>query len=67
MQVLQYDRNMRIIIGLKVDVTNLKSPGKVAEDAHQTMLNVTFPTTLRYSGVRPSVCPLEGSMRLSCE
>ncbi|XP_024141229.1 integrin alpha-3b isoform X2 [Oryzias melastigma] len=54
MQVLQYDRNMRIIIGLKVDVTNLKSPGKVAEDAHQTMLNVTFPTTLRYSGVRPS-------------
>ncbi|RVE59433.1 hypothetical protein OJAV_G00188480 [Oryzias javanicus] len=54
MQVLQYDRNMRIIIGLKVDVTNFKSPGKVAEDAHQTMLSVTFPTTLRYSGVRPS-------------
>uniref|UniRef100_A0A8C7Z472 Integrin, alpha 3b n=1 Tax=Oryzias sinensis TaxID=183150 RepID=A0A8C7Z472_9TELE len=59
-----YPRNMRIIIGLKVDVTNLKSPGKVAEDAHQTMLSVTIPNTLKYSGVRPSVCPSEGNMSL---
>uniref|UniRef100_A0A3P9MNT0 Integrin, alpha 3b n=1 Tax=Oryzias latipes TaxID=8090 RepID=A0A3P9MNT0_ORYLA len=53
MQIFQYNRNMRIIIGLKVDVTNLKSPGKVAEDAHQTMLSVTIPNTLKYAGVRP--------------
>uniref|UniRef100_A0A3P9IE47 Integrin, alpha 3b n=1 Tax=Oryzias latipes TaxID=8090 RepID=A0A3P9IE47_ORYLA len=62
--IFQYNRNMRIIIGLKVDVTNLKSPGKVAEDAHQTMLSVTIPNTLKYAGVRPSVCPPEGSMSL---
>lgn len=64
MQIFQYNRNMRIIIGLKVDVTNLKSPGKVAEDAHQTMLSVTIPNTLKYAGVRPPVCPPEGSMSL---
>lgn len=59
-QVLQFHSNMKII-KLKVEVTNLPAPGKLAEDAHETILNVTLPDALRYSGVRSEVRPLEGS------
>ncbi|KAM9336229.1 integrin alpha-3b [Symphorus nematophorus] len=51
LQVLQFNSNMKII-KLKVDVTNLPDGEKVAEDAHQAMLNITIPDALRYSGVR---------------
>ncbi len=62
-QVLQFQRNMKII-SLMVEVTNSPAGGKLAEDAHQAMLNVTIPDALRYSGVRSAVRPLEGSTRL---
>lgn len=47
-----------------VEVTNFPSTGKMAEDAHQAMLNITIPEALTYYGVRSSVRPLEGSRRL---
>ncbi|KAI3365602.1 hypothetical protein L3Q82_010686 [Scortum barcoo] len=50
-QVLQFQRNMKII-NLMVEVTNFPDGEKLAEDAHQAMLNVTIPDTLTYSGVR---------------
>jgi len=59
-QVLQFNSNMKII-KMMVEVTNMPSNGKEAEDAHQAMLNVTIPDALRYSGVRSTVHPLEGS------
>lgn len=49
------------IIRLMVNVTNLPAAGKLGEDAHQAALNVTIPDELRYSGVRSSVRPPEGS------
>lgn len=62
-QKLQFNSNMKLI-KLMVTVTNFVSPGKVAEDAHQAMLNVTIPEALKYSGVRSAVRPLEGSRQL---
>lgn len=50
-QVLQYNSNVKIV-RLLVEVTNVPSPGKLAEDAHQAMLNITIPDALRYSAVR---------------
>uniref|UniRef100_A0A671U4X8 Integrin, alpha 3b n=1 Tax=Sparus aurata TaxID=8175 RepID=A0A671U4X8_SPAAU len=50
-QVLQFNSNMKTI-KLLVNVTNFPSQGKLAEDAHQAMLNITIPEALRYSGVR---------------
>lgn len=50
-QLLQYSNNVKKMM-LLVEVTNLPGPGKVAEDAHQAMLNVSIPSTLRNSGVR---------------
>lgn len=50
-QVLQYSNSVKKVV-LMVEVTNLPAPGKLAEDAHQAMLNITVPPTLRYSGVR---------------
>ncbi|XP_070707377.1 integrin alpha-3b [Pempheris klunzingeri] len=51
-QVLQFHSTMKII-RLMVEVTNFPAQGRLAEDAHQAMLNVTIPDALRYSGVRP--------------
>ena len=51
-------------IRLLVNVTNFPSQGKLAEDAHQAMLNITIPEALRYSGVRSKVRPLGGSRQL---
>ncbi|CAB1337917.1 unnamed protein product, partial [Coregonus sp. 'balchen'] len=50
-QLLQYRSNVKKVM-LLVEVANLPGPGKVAEDAHQAMLNIFIPSTLRYSGVR---------------
>ncbi|KAL0984277.1 hypothetical protein UPYG_G00139340 [Umbra pygmaea] len=50
-QLLQYSSSVKKVM-LVVNVTNLPSPGKLAEDAHQAMLNISIPSTLRYSGVR---------------
>ncbi|KAM9560357.1 integrin alpha-3b [Salvelinus alpinus] len=50
-QLLQYSNNVKKVV-LLVEITNVPGPGKVAEDAHQAMLNISTPSTLRYSGVR---------------
>ncbi|XP_074518763.1 integrin alpha-3b [Halichoeres trimaculatus] len=53
-QVLQFNSNIKII-RLMVEVTNIPDGGRLAEDAHQAMLNVTVPDALEYYGVRPAV------------
>ncbi|XP_077482885.1 integrin alpha-3b [Stigmatopora argus] len=50
-QILQFNSNIKII-RLIVEVTNFPTRGKLAEDAHQAMLNVSIPEALQYSGVR---------------
>uniref|UniRef100_UPI003AAD9A8C integrin alpha-3b n=1 Tax=Centroberyx gerrardi TaxID=166262 RepID=UPI003AAD9A8C len=60
-QVLQYNSSVKKLM-LMVEVTNLRAPGKVAEDAHQAMLNITIPETLRYSGVRSTDHDVECSL-----
>ncbi|XP_056221249.1 integrin alpha-3b isoform X2 [Seriola aureovittata] len=64
-QVLQFNSNMRTV-SLMVKVTNIPSAGKVAEDAHQAMLNITIPEALSYSGFRPTdrdiQCTLENTV-----
>ncbi|XP_062298399.1 integrin alpha-3b [Scomber scombrus] len=50
-QVLQFSSNIKIV-QLMVEVTNIPSEQKLAEDAHQAMLNVTIPNALIYSAVR---------------
>lgn len=60
LQVLQYNSSVKTV-RLMVEVTNVPSPGRLAEDAHQAELNVTIPDMLRYSAVRSQVRPLEGS------
>ncbi|KAF7662454.1 hypothetical protein LDENG_00235490, partial [Lucifuga dentata] len=50
-QVLQFNREVKKIM-LKVEVTNFPAAGKLNEDAHQAMLNITIPDALSYFGVR---------------
>ncbi|KAJ7992158.1 hypothetical protein DPEC_G00275630 [Dallia pectoralis] len=50
-QVLQYSASVKKLL-LVVEVTNLLSPGRPAEDAHDTLLNITVPPSLSYSSVR---------------
>ncbi|XP_048869766.1 integrin alpha-3b isoform X1 [Brienomyrus brachyistius] len=50
-QVMQYNTTVKKVI-LMVNVSNKPSLGKLAEDAHQAMLNITVPSSLRYSAIR---------------
>ncbi|KAM6964612.1 integrin alpha-3b isoform 2-T2 [Tautogolabrus adspersus] len=61
LQVLQFDSSIKII-RLIVEVTNTPDRGRLAEDAHQAMLNITIPDALSYSGVRPWVSPIQCSL-----
>uniref|UniRef100_A0A673FX51 Integrin alpha-3-like n=1 Tax=Sinocyclocheilus rhinocerous TaxID=307959 RepID=A0A673FX51_9TELE len=46
---------------MMVDVTNMPDGGRQeAEDAHQAMLSITIPPSLKYSGVRTLVSPHGG-------
>ncbi|XP_033840322.1 integrin alpha-3b [Periophthalmus magnuspinnatus] len=67
-QVFQYSSDIRYI-WLLVEVTNVPSGSKLAEDAHQAELNVTIPEALRYSGVRSEGHSVECSLEetLMCE
>ena len=56
---MEFNSNVKKVV-LMVEVTNLPEAGREAEDAHQATLNVTFPPTLQYSGVRSQVWPPEG-------
>lgn len=59
-QVLKFDSNTKKI-QLMVEVTNILSTGKPAEDAHQATLNITIPEALKYYGVRSTIHSPEGS------
>ncbi|CAG04405.1 unnamed protein product, partial [Tetraodon nigroviridis] len=61
-QVLQYNSSVKVV-RLLVEVTNVPSAGRLAEDAHQAALNVTIPDALRYSAVSKSVqCRFDGTL-----
>ncbi|KAM6904768.1 integrin alpha-3-like [Xenentodon cancila] len=49
-QVLYYDGSIRRLL-LQVNVSNMPSAGHPAEDAHNTVLNISIPPSLIYSGV----------------
>ncbi|KAF1374059.1 hypothetical protein PFLUV_G00245330 [Perca fluviatilis] len=49
-QILPFNSSVKKI-GLMVEVTNFPGQGKLGEDAHQAMLNVTIPDALSYSAV----------------
>uniref|UniRef100_A0A673G1V5 Integrin alpha-3-like n=1 Tax=Sinocyclocheilus rhinocerous TaxID=307959 RepID=A0A673G1V5_9TELE len=50
---------------MMVDVTNMPDGGRQeAEDAHQAMLSITIPPSLKYSGVRTLVSPHGGALSL---
>uniref|UniRef100_A0A8C5EVU7 Integrin alpha-2 domain-containing protein n=1 Tax=Gouania willdenowi TaxID=441366 RepID=A0A8C5EVU7_GOUWI len=58
--LLQYSSAMKIL-RLKIEVTNFPTSGRLAEDAHQAMLNVTIPDGLTYSGFR-RLCTLDDTV-----
>ncbi|XP_008293039.1 integrin alpha-3-like [Stegastes partitus] len=49
-QMLHFDGNIKRLF-LEVNVSNTPSPGRLAEDAHNTVLNISVPPSLIYSGV----------------
>ncbi|XP_075871540.1 integrin alpha-3-like isoform X2 [Nelusetta ayraudi] len=53
---------------LEVNVTNSRplSPGSPAEDAHNTVLNVSIPALLSYSGVRTKITKGGAMERVEC-
>ncbi|XP_013887582.1 integrin alpha-3b [Austrofundulus limnaeus] len=65
-QVLQFNSSVRRI-SVSVDVTNLPSPGRVAEDAHQTMLNISFSDALKYASVKKDGIECRFDYTVICE
>ncbi|XP_053121294.1 integrin alpha-3 isoform X2 [Hemicordylus capensis] len=53
MQVLQYSREVKKL-NLNITVTNMPTTPINGEDAHEAILNITVPPSLRPSSVRPS-------------
>ncbi|XP_062993445.1 integrin alpha-3 [Elgaria multicarinata webbii] len=53
MQVLRYNREVKKL-NLGISVTNTPTSPTNGEDAHDALLNITFPPFLRPSSVRPS-------------
>ncbi|KAJ7313701.1 hypothetical protein JRQ81_005325 [Phrynocephalus forsythii] len=52
-QVLQYSRDVKKL-NLSISVTNKPTTPTNGEDAHEALLNITFPPSLLPSSVRPS-------------
>ncbi|XP_050980001.1 integrin alpha-3b isoform X2 [Labeo rohita] len=50
-QTMEFNSNIKKLV-MMVDVTNMPDEGRPAEDAHQAMLNISIPPSLKYSGVR---------------
>ncbi|TRY89928.1 hypothetical protein DNTS_000392 [Danionella cerebrum] len=48
---MEFSSNIKKLVML-VNVTNSPTESEAAEDAHQAMLNISIPQTLKYSGVR---------------
>ncbi|KAJ8404405.1 hypothetical protein AAFF_G00341780 [Aldrovandia affinis] len=65
-QVMQYDTGVKKV-KLLVEVTNQQAPGRLAEDAHEAMLNITILPALHFSGVRPTNVKCKMEDTLMCE
>ncbi|XP_047428394.1 integrin alpha-3-like isoform X2 [Mugil cephalus] len=50
-QVLHYNASITELL-LEINVSNTPSPGRQAEDAHNTVLSIDIPPSLLYGGVR---------------
>ncbi|XP_062813684.1 integrin alpha-3 isoform X1 [Anolis carolinensis] len=62
MQILQYSRDVKKL-NLNITVTNQPTSPTNGEDAHQALLNITFPPSLLPSSVRPSgACTFNGGV-----
>ncbi|XP_066522557.1 integrin alpha-3b [Hoplias malabaricus] len=55
-QTIEYNNSIKKLV-LRVVVTNLPESNRVAEDAHQALLNITIPPVLKYSGWRTQMDP----------
>ncbi|KAF6734965.1 Integrin alpha-3 [Oryzias melastigma] len=68
-QVMLYHANMKRLL-LQVNVSNVPSEGRPAEEAHHTFLRISIPPSLIYSGVQIQEdifeCSVEASV-LICE
>ncbi|XP_037400807.1 integrin alpha-3 isoform X1 [Pygocentrus nattereri] len=68
-QVLLFNSEVKKVTVL-VNVSNVPSAGRLAEDAYNTILNITIPPSLQYSAVRTESaavqCSLEG-IAVLCE
>lgn len=69
-QLLNYNNSIKRL-HLEVNVSNTASPERLAEDAHNTLLNISIPPSLDYSGVEtkgditgPVECSVEGAILL---
>ncbi len=60
-QTMEFNSNIKKLV-MMVEVTNTPDGDKQAEDAHQAMLNITIPPSLKYSGVRRQVRPHRGAL-----
>ncbi len=52
----EFNSNIKKLV-MMVEVTNTPDGDRQAEDAHQAMLNITIPPSLKYSAVRLQVRP----------
>ncbi|XP_051968870.1 integrin alpha-3b [Xyrauchen texanus] len=50
-QIMEFNSNIKKLV-MMVEVTNMPDGDREAEDAHQAMLNISIPHSLKYSGVR---------------
>lgn len=57
-QVLLYDGSVQRLF-LQLNISNLASSIRAAEDAHNVALKISVPETLVYSGVRTKVEEME--------
>ncbi len=55
-QTMEFNSNIKKLV-MMVEVTNTPDGDRQAEDAHQAVLNITIPPSLKYSAVRFQVRP----------
>lgn len=67
-QIFKYNSDVKKL-KLVIYVTNMESDGQLAEDAHNTELNITVPSSLHFSAVNPKnlIECSSGGLNLICE
>ncbi|XP_027018962.2 integrin alpha-3b isoform X2 [Tachysurus fulvidraco] len=65
-QTMEYNSSVRKVM-LLVEVSNIASGGREAEDAHQALLNITVPPTLSYSGFRSKEIECNANKTVMCD